>query len=209
MRNAQVLAGGRAPRMAGAVRSGLAGLLVVTVGLLAGYGWLYVLRAAGWFAAGPKVGDSLPLLQLAGFDAQPLSRVVVAWLLAGALAGLALIRAGPGRRAVLAGVLALLLLLLAAQAAYALARNLRLTDVLLSRDPGLGPWLEAVLFGAGCALPRGFVPGRKRKRVRSVAAVPMLGELRHLGLGGGQHRDAAEHDGDRGQVGEDRDGVRA
>ena len=58
-------------------------MLGVLVGLLAGYGWLYVLRGLGWLGAGPAVGDALPLLQLAGFDGQPLLRVVVAWLLAG------------------------------------------------------------------------------------------------------------------------------
>jgi hypothetical protein len=47
-----------------------------------------------------------------------------------------------------------LVLLFASQAAFALADNLRLSDVLWSHLPGLGPGVEALLFAAGCALPR-------------------------------------------------------
>ena len=48
----------------------------VVAGLLAGEGWLYVLRGAqgGWTPA-RYVADSLPLLALAGADGQPLLRV--------------------------------------------------------------------------------------------------------------------------------------
>jgi hypothetical protein len=49
-----------------------------------------------------------------------------------------------------------ILLLIASQAADALARNLRFRDVLVTREPGLGPWLEALAFAIGCALPRRF-----------------------------------------------------
>jgi hypothetical protein len=202
-------AGGPVTRAVGAAGSRIGFVLVVIFGLLAGDGWLYLLRGAGWFTAGPSVGDSLPLLQLAGFDGQPLLRVVVAWLLVGTLAGLALIRVRPLRRTVLAGVLGLLLLLLASQVSYALARNLRLTDILLSRSPGLGPWLEAVIFAVGCLLPRRFVSGAQRGRVRRVSAVGGPGGFGHLGLSGGERRDASEHDRDCRQVGDDRDGVRA
>ena len=78
----------------------------VVAGLLAGEGWLYVLRGAGWLDAGPNVGDSLPLLALAGADGQPLLRVLISWLLAGAMAAVVMVRlpcAAPGgarRRAV-------------------------------------------------------------------------------------------------------------
>lgn len=198
--------------MAATAGGGIGFLLVVTVGLLAGDGWVYVLRGGGWLAAGPNVGDSLPLLQLAGSDGQPLLRVVVAWLIVGVLAGLALIRVAPLRRTALAGGLGLLLMLLASQASYAAARNLRLTDILLSRSPGLGAWLGALLFAIGVALPRRAEPRLKRGRGGrglTAPAVGVLGGLRHLGLSGGEHRHAAEHDSDRGQVGDDRDGVRA
>src|ERR1700733_4549160 len=110
MRDSGVLAAGRLPRAAGVAGGTVAFMLAVIVGLLAGYGWLYVLRGTGWFASGPSVGDSLPLLQLAGFDGQPLLRVAVAFVLAGALVGLAAVRVPPLRRGTLAGALGLVLL---------------------------------------------------------------------------------------------------
>jgi hypothetical protein len=135
--------------------SGAAGaVLILVLSLLAGVGWLYLLRSLGWFTLGPRLGDSLPLLHLAGFDGQPLVRDAVAWLLAGIVFGLALIRIAPWRRALLAGVLGLALLLFASQAAFALAENLRLSAVLVDRAPGVGPWFEALVFAAGSALPR-------------------------------------------------------
>src|ERR1700756_1509990 len=132
---------------------GLTGLVIVLVGLLAGFGWLYALRGLGWLGVGPGVGDALPLLQLATFDVQPLLRVVVAWVLAGALAGEALAGTRRGRRVALTGILGLAVLLVASQAAYAVARNVPMGDVLFSRTPGFGPVLEAVAFAAGSALP--------------------------------------------------------
>lgn len=146
----------------GAIATGPAVLLCS----LAGLGLLYAMRGLQWFAIGPPVPDSLPLLQLAGFDGQPLVRVILAWLAAGVIIGYALIRIGPLRRSALVGMLALLILLLASDASYALARNLRLESVLLDRTPGLGPWLEAFLLAVGSALPRRAValriPGRFR-----------------------------------------------
>jgi hypothetical protein len=183
-----------------AAGGGVAGLLVVFVSLLAGYGWLYVLRAVGWFAAGPQVGDSLPLLQLASFDGQPLLRVVVAWVLAGLIAGVTLIGVSPVRRAALAGGLSLVLLLVASQAAYALARNLRFSHVIFGRRPGFGPLLEGLLFAVACALPRPKFGSQWAARRPPVGGSRPPG---HLGLRGGQHRNAAEHDRDRQDVGAD------
>ncbi len=156
---------GAATRAAGAA-------LIVIGSLLAGYGWLYVLRGADWLGAGPQVGDSLPLLQLAGSDRQPVVRVVLAWLLAGAIAGTGLVKVSPPRRALLAGTLAVVLLLVASQLADALTRNLNLGDVILHRRPGLGPVLEGVAFAVGCWLPR-RVAGVHRWRRRH----PVVGGL--------------------------------
>jgi hypothetical protein len=133
----------------------------MVAGLLAGLGWLYLLRGLHWLRFGPTVHDALPLLALAGFDGQPLARVVVAWLLAGALTGVALRRLDPGRRLVFSALMAAAVLLLAAQASYALTRNLRLADVLWSHAPRGGPVLEALVFALGCALPR-RLPGGER-----------------------------------------------
>ncbi len=186
---------------------GLGLLLAVAIGALTGYGWLYLLRDIGWLSAGPRITDALPLLQLAGFDGQPLAAVVVAWLLAGGLTGLLSVRLSPSRRALACGLLALALLLIASQASFALARNLRFKEILLTRPPGPGPWLEALLFAIGCALPRGSVLGRSGwGRRGAFPAGP--GPLGHLGLSRGELGHAAQHDRDRDHVGDHRDGVR-
>jgi D-alanyl-D-alanine carboxypeptidase len=129
---------------------GAAALLVAS---LAALGLIYQLRQLGLFAVGPRISDSLPLLQLAGFDAQPLARVVAATLAAGLILGWALHRLDRRRRAVLVGVFALLVMLIGSDASYALARNLPFDQVLLDRAPALGPWLEAVLLTAASTVP--------------------------------------------------------
>jgi len=156
----------------------------VVVGAFAGLGWLYTLRGLHWFAAGPSVRDSLPLLQLASFDAQPLLRIVLAWLLAGVLVGLALSSRPRRRRAAIVLLGGLVLLALDSQASYALTRNLNFGRILFSRAPGLGPLVEAVAFGAGAALPR--------QRARRATG--------ESGVGGGEDGHTAQHERDRGQV---------
>lgn len=53
----------------------------------AAVGWLYLLRGVGVLAAGPGVPGALPLEQLAGVDDQPVLRLLVVWIPAGAIAG--------------------------------------------------------------------------------------------------------------------------
>ena len=195
-------------RTAAAAGAAVYALLVVLAGVLVGYGWLYALRGLGWLGAGPSVGDSLPLLQLAGFDGQPLLRTVVAWLLAGLIAGVALSGLGRGQRVAVAGPLALVALLLASQASYALARNLRFSDVVFSRRPGLGPIVEALMFAAGCALVARASRGDRGSawRPRRILVLDGRGQPH---LSGGEHRDAAEDDRDREPVGDERRRARA
>jgi hypothetical protein len=181
--------------------------MAVTLGVLGGFGWLYLFHVWGWLDAGPRVGDALPLLQLASADGQPLLALLVAWLLAGAVVGLFLIHWSPGRRTLIGGIVALILLLVASQAADALARNLRFRDVLFTREPGLGPWLEALVFAIGCALPRRFsIRPPEWTRRRSAARERVL---RHLGLSGGELGHAAQDHRDRDQVDGNRRRVRA
>jgi hypothetical protein len=185
-----------------------AAVLSVLVGMLVGMGWLYFFRDLGWFAAGPRVGESLPLLQLAGFDVQPLVRVVIAWLLAGALVGLVMIRVPPARRLLMVGPVALVVLLVGSQAAYSLTRNVPLSGILFSRDPGPGPLLEAAALALGCYLPRSLVSGdRERVGLRSRPIVSRLRGLGERGLGSREHRDAGQDDGDREYVAQGRPGV--
>jgi hypothetical protein len=162
-------------------------VVTLVAAVIAGLGWLYALRGLGWFALGPRVGDSLPLLQLAGFDAQPLLRLVVAWLPAGFVAAMALSGLPRAWRLAIGGTVAVALLLLASQASYALARNLRFSAVLWSRQPGAGPWFEGLLFAVGCALA-GRVSLAWRPDPRRY--VSFLGQLR---VRRREHGDARQH----------------
>lgn len=143
-----------APRAAFAFGARLTGSFAVSVAaVVVGIGWLYVLRGLGWPTAGPRLGDSLPLMQLAGGDGQPLTRLLLAWLPTGMIAGAVLIRTPRTWRALIVGILGLALLLLASQVSYALARNVRLGDVIWTRSPGAGAWLEGLMLAVGAALP--------------------------------------------------------
>ena len=88
-----------------------------------------------------------------------------------------LIRFPAPRRALLIVMFGAVLLLSASDACYALARNLRLGDVLLNREPGLGPWVECLLLAAGGALPRAWSRRRRRAaapgRLSATSAIPM------------------------------------
>src|SRR5439155_4733245 len=94
----------------------MAGGVALLAVVVAGVGWLYLLRDLGALAAGPRIGEALPLQRLAHEDAQPLARLVAAWLPAGLLAGAAL-RAlgavGHRRRAAAAGAFAWAVLVVA------------------------------------------------------------------------------------------------
>jgi hypothetical protein len=189
-------------------RGAMASVVAIVAGLLAGTGWLYVLRGLRWLGAGPRIPDALPLLQLAASDAQPLLRVVVAWILAGALTGVALAEVAPRRRAAVALLLGLVVLLLVSQASYALARNVAFSSTVFSRTPGVGPLLEACAFALGCWLPRpvdrGQRPGAQRRSLVSV-----ISGLPERGVGGRERRHSGQHDGDRHPVHHARRGARA
>ena len=128
------------------VAAGRAALLTASA---VAVGLLYSFRRLGWFSGGPRIGDALPLLQLAGFDGQPFDRVLVAGLLGGVALGSS---ADPTpvarhrgdrdarRRAVAVRVRRLI----------RARHTLRLAAVLASRSPGPGPWLEGLLLVAGC-----------------------------------------------------------
>lgn len=188
----------RRSSISGALGRGTLSLLTVAVGLIGGLGWVYALRQEGWLKAGPRVGDALPLLQLASFDRQPLLRVVTAWLLSGLIAGFVLARLGRFRRLLAVAPTAVVLLWLESDASHALARNLRFGDVLTHRWPGPGTWLAAALFTLAAALP-GRIPRPPRPLARGG----------DLGLRGGQWRHARQHQDDRHDVRRDGGSVTA
>lgn len=162
---------------AGAASVGIGFAVIMAV--LTGTGLLYGLRGLGWLAVGPRLGDALPLLQLAGTDGQPLLRVAAAWLVTGVVLGLALIRVRPRSRAVVVGGLGLFLLLFASEASFAVARNLRLSDVLGGRVPGVGVWVSGLLLVAGACAARSFRGARLR--LPQVALRPILRRWPQLG----------------------------
>jgi hypothetical protein len=153
---------------------GAFGAVTLVLFLFAGSGLLYLLRDQTWLAAGPRLGDALPLLVLAGHDGQPLALIAVAWGLAGLGFGVAVVRTRPLARAFAAAVIAALLVAFAADAADALARNLRLSDVLAHRIPGPGVWAEVVLFALGAWAPRRLAFAPRWRPRRKPAPVSQL-----------------------------------
>ncbi|HET7047482.1 MAG TPA: alpha/beta hydrolase-fold protein [Solirubrobacteraceae bacterium] len=148
------------PRLRAGLPGKLRGLAVKVLLLLSvfvGVGLLYAIRGLGWLPVGPRVPDSLPLLALAHHDAQPLARVVLVWVATGAAFGLLIVWIAPRRRALAALLPALILLLIASDASFALAENLRLGSVLWGRVPPSGAWVEALLFALGAAIPEAIV----------------------------------------------------
>ncbi|MGZ4233194.1 MAG: alpha/beta hydrolase-fold protein [Solirubrobacteraceae bacterium] len=131
-----------------------AAAVLVSVSVFVGVGLLYAVRGLGWLPIGPRIPDSLPLLVLAHHDAQPLTRVALAWVATGAAFGILTAWIAPQRRLLVAFLPALILLLFASDASVALAQNLRLGGVLWSRVPPSGAWVAALLFALGAAIPQ-------------------------------------------------------
>ena len=134
----------------------LRGLLAWTVTVLAvaaGLGWLYLLAKLHAVDVGPHQAGALPLEQLASQDPQPLGRMALSWLPAGAAATLALTtvaRVSPTRAPFAVGSLAAALLYLTTTASDALARNEPLADHFApaAREPGLWSAVALILVGS-------------------------------------------------------------
>jgi hypothetical protein len=125
------------------------------VAVVAGVGWVYQLRAAGLLGAGPRLAGALPLQQLAGDDAQPLLRMVGAWLPAGALAGLALARLGQVRRpVVVTAAVAAAVLVVTGAASDAIASSLSPGSTVVAQLGHPAVWAATAMsaVGAGIAL---------------------------------------------------------
>jgi hypothetical protein len=129
--------------------------------VLAGMGWLYLLRDSGVLSGGPSLAEALPLQRLAGDAAQPLGRIAVAWLPTGLVAGVLLARAGFARRvprAVLLFVLAAALLMLLGGVSDAITESDPL-GAFMSVQPGhTAIWVAAGLLALGAAV----APRRRR-----------------------------------------------
>jgi hypothetical protein len=126
---------------------------VVTV--FGGIGWLYLLRSVPVLAIGPQVDGALPLQQLAGDDAQPLLRVALAWVPAGAVAGAALRRLTAlhelPRIAALSAV-ALVVLVVAGAISDAAAISASVQSHVLPQLGRVGTWAAVGLIVIGAQL---------------------------------------------------------
>src|SRR5689334_7695184 len=80
--------GGPGARMLRAA-GGALGWLLALLAVVGGVGWLYLIRDVHLLDVGPSVSGALPLEELAKRGAQPLLRMLVAWLPAGLAAGFA------------------------------------------------------------------------------------------------------------------------
>jgi hypothetical protein len=133
--------------------------------VLAATGWLYLLRDVGGLAAGPRIAGALPLQQLAGGDAQPLSRVVLAWLPAGMVAGLLvawLTHLRAASRALLVAVVAAALLVGAGAAQDAIAISDPVGPHISPQLHRAGNWAAVVLLVIGSLLAGVRRPSRRR-----------------------------------------------
>lgn len=153
-------------------------VLVAILATVGGVGWLYLLRHAGVLNVGPRLSESLPLQRLARGDAQPVLRLIVAWVPAGAVAGLAAVGLTALRRparAILAGVVSWVILFLASGLSDAVTASDPLTSHLGTQPGRAALWVAALLFAVGAALagqrlPR--LPGIGRSRRSEPGALP-------------------------------------
>lgn len=123
--------------------------------VVVGTGWLYLLRDLHGLALGPTFSGALPLQQLAGGDAQPLGRMVVAWLPTGLALGVVL-RAGtrmslPVRGAIAAAGSAVLLIC-ASAVSDAVAQNDAVRHHVSGSLSRGGIWLAVALIALGVVI---------------------------------------------------------
>jgi enterochelin esterase-like enzyme len=152
------LARGLARRAARRAFAAATACVALVVAILAGTGWLYLMRSNHALAFGPRYPGALPLQQLAGSDTQPFGRMVAAWVPAGVALGVTLAaatRLGRLGRAATAAIGGVALLPLAASAADSLARNEPLRTHLKNGFSHTGVWAAIALLVAGVvATPR-------------------------------------------------------
>jgi hypothetical protein len=138
-------------RVAGRIAT-LGGAALIAV--FAGFGWLYVLHRSGHLAAGPDLPEALPLQRLAGGAAQPVSRMLLAWLPAGLVAGVALKAVGMGRwRGVAVFVAAAVVLIALGASADAVTASEQLLPHVVPQLSRAAIWMAAALVGIGAAVP--------------------------------------------------------
>jgi type IV secretory pathway VirB2 component (pilin) len=139
----------------GHIARAVAVLAVVVAAVAGGIGWLYALRHVGALKAGPHLEDALPLQRLAGGAAQPLLRVVVAWLPAGLAAGVGVglvSRLRRPARGLAVFVLALALVIAVAAASDSVTHSEPIRRHLHEQPHRAVTWLAAGLMALGAVL---------------------------------------------------------
>jgi hypothetical protein len=151
---------------------GALGWFLAVVAIVAGVGWLYLIRDVHLLAIGPKVTGALPLEELAARGSQPLGRMAIAWLPAGFAAGLALAlstRLRPAAVAVASGLLALVILGATTAASEAVSRSESFTEHVgpALRRSGLWTAVAFTVIGTIVALVA-VRPGRRGRAAGSI-----------------------------------------
>jgi hypothetical protein len=149
----------------GHVLRAIAVLVVMLAAVAGGIGWLYALRHLHVLKAGPRLADALPLQRLAGGAAQPLGRVIAAWLPTGIAAGFALAavtRLDRLARAAVAFVLGLVFAIAIAAGSDALTHNEPLRHHLHEQPHRVAIWVAAGLIALGTLAAPGTGRGAGR-----------------------------------------------
>lgn len=131
-------------------------LLVLTgvAAPVAGVGLLYLLRRAGVAYLGPSVPGALPLEQLARADAQPLARMVLAWVPVGLVTGgviAAFTRSARGAALAAMALVAALVLVASSGVSDSVTNNEPLTLHLTTPLGVAGTWVSLALLVIGAA----------------------------------------------------------
>jgi hypothetical protein len=116
-------------------------------------GWMDLLRRSGLLGFGPLVGGALPLEQLAREDAQPLARVVVAWVPAGLLAGALLARRPPVVRALVVAVVFWVVLVTVGAMSDAAAISESIQSHVPAQLSRAGTWVEVGIGALTAMVP--------------------------------------------------------
>jgi hypothetical protein len=150
-------------------------LLVAGIGVailtVAGTGTLYLLRQHGLLALGPGVSGALPLERLAGGDTQPLARVLIAFLPAGAAAALLLPPLPRAARALFVAAIAVPALAFAGALSDAITSNDPLREHLHGQLSRGGPWIGAAVLALIAAARPAAGTGARSPR-REASALP-------------------------------------
>jgi len=157
----------------------LAGVVLPAGAVVCGIGWLYLLRSGHLLDAGPRVRGALALKQLAQADAQPLLRILLAWVLTGLAAGAALGTVAGRRRRPLLAVFAIasaVLLIVAGATSDAVVNYEPLIDHIGGQlsIPALPVALAALVTGSVGGVA-GSLALRRRSRGRTPRDVAAAG----------------------------------